>query len=112
LKSILQMCIAGKKDANLRILKLGNAFLNAQQMSAQLAIYLILSIPKYHCLRSFAFINTSPIQERAFVLKPQQQLLKLNKRSTNIFERRLIVKIQCESNLTNSLVMKHCDKKI
>ena len=63
LKSILQKCITDKIDANIRILKLGNAFLNAQQMLAQLAIYLILSIPLYHCSHSFAFINTSPLQE-------------------------------------------------
>jgi hypothetical protein len=34
LKSTLQKCIAEKTNANLRISKLGNAFLNAQQMSA------------------------------------------------------------------------------
>jgi hypothetical protein len=45
LKSILQKYIAEKTDANLRILKLGNAFLNAQQMSIQLEICLILSLP-------------------------------------------------------------------
>ena len=43
LKSILQNCITNKTDANIRILKLGNAFLNAQQMSAQLS-YL------FHCI--------------------------------------------------------------
>ena len=63
LKSILQKCITDKIDVNIRILKLGNAFLNAQQMSAQLAIYLILSILLYHCSRLFAFINTSLLQE-------------------------------------------------
>jgi hypothetical protein len=92
LKSILQKCIAEKTDANLRILKLGNAFLNAQQMSAQLAIYLILSIPLFHCSHSFAFINTSPLQERAFVLKPQQQLLKLNKEFTDIMCKSIVDK--------------------
>jgi hypothetical protein len=30
LKSMLQKCIAESIDANLRIIKLGNAFLNAQ----------------------------------------------------------------------------------
>ena len=75
LKSILQKCITNKIDANINFLKLGNAFLNAQQMSAQLGIYLILSIPLYHCSYSFASINTSPLQEQAFVLKPQQQQL-------------------------------------
>ena len=92
LKSILQNCITNKTDANIRILKLGNAFLNAQQMSAQLAIYLILSIPLYHCSRSFAFINTSPLQERAFVLKPQQQLQKLDKESMDVMCKSIIDK--------------------
>jgi hypothetical protein len=42
-------------------------------MSAQLAIYLILSIPLYHCSRFFAFINTSPLQELAFELTSKGQ---------------------------------------
>ena len=92
LKSILQNCITNKTDANIRILKLGNVFLNAQQMSAQLAIYLILSIPLYHCSCSFAFINTSPLQERAFVLKPQQQLQKLDKESMDVMCKSIIDK--------------------
>jgi hypothetical protein len=48
--SILQKYIAEKTDANLRILKLGNVFLSAQQMSDKLAIYLILSVSLYHYL--------------------------------------------------------------
>ena len=72
LKATLQKCIAKKIDTNLRTFNLGNTFLNVQQISAQLAIYLILSIPLYHCSHSFAFINTSPLQEQAFLLMPQQ----------------------------------------
>lgn len=102
LKSILQKCIGEKTDANLRILKLGNAFLNAQQMSAQLAIYLILSIPLYHCSRSFSFINTSPSHERAFILKPQYQLLKLDKECTEVMCKSIIDKyIDRPDNLEN-----------
>jgi hypothetical protein len=70
LSSIIKTCVTEKIDANTRILKLGNAFLNAQQMLAQLAIYLVLSLPLYHASRTFEFINTSPYNERAFVLKP------------------------------------------
>jgi hypothetical protein len=90
LKSILQKCIAEKTDANLRILKLGNAFLNAQQMSTQFIVHLILCIPLYCYSYSFAFINTSPLQELAFIFKPQQQLLKLNKRSTNVMFKSIV----------------------
>jgi hypothetical protein len=48
---------------------MGNAFLNVQQMPAQLIAYIVLSIPLYHASRIFKFINTSPLQEHAFVLK-------------------------------------------
>jgi hypothetical protein len=48
---------------------MGNVFLNVQQMSTQLTTYSMLSIPLYHASRIFKFINTSPLQERAFVLK-------------------------------------------
>ena len=46
---------------------MGNAFLNAQQMSAQLVVYVVLFIPLYHASRSFKFINTSPPQEQTFI---------------------------------------------
>jgi hypothetical protein len=48
---------------------MGNAFLNAQQMLAQLVACIVLSIPLYHASRTLKFINTSPLQECAFVLK-------------------------------------------
>ncbi len=37
-------------------------------MSAQLATYIILSLPLYHASRSFSFLNTSPQPKHAFVL--------------------------------------------
>jgi hypothetical protein len=50
---------------------MGNSFLNAQQMIAQLAIYLSLSMPLHQASRSFQFINTSEEQSKAEVLHPQ-----------------------------------------
>ncbi len=38
-------------------------------MLAQVASYIVLFIPLYHAFRTFEFINTSSLQERAFVLK-------------------------------------------
>ncbi len=90
MQSIMQKCIDNKVLANERILKLGNAFLNAQQMSAQLAVYLILSLPLYHASRTFKFINTSAPQDRAFVLKPQHVLLNLEPESTDIMCKSII----------------------
>ena len=83
-------------------LKLEHALSNAQQMLAQLAIYLILSIPLYHCSRSFSYINTSPSRERAFILKPQYQLLELDKDCTKVMCKSIIDKyIDRPSNSEN-----------
>ena len=69
LNKIIANCTKENIEANIRIPKMGNAFLNVQQMSAQLVVYVVLSIPLYHASRSFKFINTSPPQERTFILK-------------------------------------------
>ncbi len=68
LKNIIINCYKNKIKARTHIQKMGNAFLKyAQQMSAQLAAYMVLSIPLYHASRRFKFLNTSPLQECAFV---------------------------------------------
>ncbi len=53
--------------------KLGNAFLNTQQMFIQQVVHITLSIPLYHSIRSFQFINTCQQQDRTFVLLPQKK---------------------------------------
>jgi hypothetical protein len=44
----LKKCVTNNIDANTKIQKLGNSFLNAQQMVVQLDAYLVLSLPLYH----------------------------------------------------------------
>jgi hypothetical protein len=63
---------------------MGNVSLNAQQMLAQLVAYIVLIIPLHHAFRTFKFINTSPLQECAFVLKNVASLNTLALDSTNI----------------------------
>jgi hypothetical protein len=48
---------------------MGNVFFDAQQMSAQLATYIVLFLPLHHAFRNFKFINTFPLQECAFVFE-------------------------------------------
>ncbi len=48
LHSLIKKCIANNINANTRIQKLGNVFLNARQMVVQLVAYLMLSLPLYH----------------------------------------------------------------
>ncbi len=61
LKNIIISCNESKIETHTRIQKMGNVFLNVQQMLAQLATYIVLSIPLYHAPRTFKFINTSPL---------------------------------------------------
>jgi hypothetical protein len=49
---------------------LGNTLLNLQQMSAQQAVHIALSLPLNCSSRECIFINTSPIDEHTFMLKP------------------------------------------
>jgi hypothetical protein len=63
---------------------MGNTFLNAQQISTQLDVYIVLFIPLYHAFRTFKFINTYPLQERAFVLKDITSLKNLPSNSIDI----------------------------
>ena len=63
---------------------MGNAFLNAQQMSAQLVVYVVMFIPLYHASRSFKFINTSPPQEQTFILKNIKSLKESSLDSTDV----------------------------
>jgi hypothetical protein len=64
--------------------KWGTFFCNVQQMLAQLATYTVLSIPLYHVIGTFKFINTSPLQECTFALKDVKSLKALPSKSTNI----------------------------
>jgi hypothetical protein len=87
---ISNKCKCEETETSKWIKKLGNAFLNAQQMLIQRAVHICLSIPLYHSTRSFQFINTCQENDRAFVLLPQKILNKLS--LTNIHCKSLIEK--------------------
>ncbi len=67
--TIIKKCEDENIDVDLKIKKLGNAFINAQQMSTQLTTYIILSLPLYHAFRSISFLNTSLQLQHTFVFK-------------------------------------------
>jgi hypothetical protein len=52
------------------ICMLGNTMLNLQQMFVQQAVHIVLSLPLNSSSRACIFINTSPIDQHTFVLKP------------------------------------------
>ena len=60
---------SGNKDITNRIRHIGNKFLNAVEISAQEAMYLVLQMPMRRSTCDFQFISTSPPDERTFLLK-------------------------------------------
>jgi hypothetical protein len=61
-------------------------------MLTQLDACIILSIPLYHAFKTFKFINTSLLQECAFVLKDVKSLKSLPSNSTYIMSPSIIDK--------------------
>lgn len=60
---------SGNIDITNRIRHTGNKFLNAVEIIAQKAMYLVLQKPMRRSTRDFQFISTSPPYERTFLLK-------------------------------------------
>ena len=63
----------GNKNIINKVRHIGNKFLNAVEISAQEAVYLVLQMPSRRSSREFQFINTSDPDERTFLLKKYGQ---------------------------------------
>lgn len=61
---------SGNTTINNKVRHIGNKFLNAVEVSAQEAVYLVLQMPLRRASREVQFVNTSVIQQREhFYLK-------------------------------------------
>ena len=85
---------AGNKDIVHRIRHIVNKFLNAVEISAQEAVYLVLQMPLRRSSREFQFINTSNPQERTFLLKTLDKIKELPDTSTDIETDNIIKRYQ------------------
>ena len=63
----------GNKNIVNRVRHIGNKFLDAVEISAQEAVYLVLQMPLRRSSRKFQFINTSDPDERTFFIKKHGQ---------------------------------------
>ncbi|XP_061186975.1 uncharacterized protein LOC133195120 [Saccostrea echinata] len=79
-----QEAAEGNMDLKRQVRHIGNKFLNFVEVSAQEASYLILQMPLTQATREVVFINTSPPEDRVFLLKHQDELNELPKDSTDI----------------------------
>ena len=64
---------------------IGNKFLNNVEISAQEAVYIVLGLAMRKSSRQIVFINTSPPEERARLLKQLQEINKMEEDSDEIY---------------------------
>ena len=74
--------------------KVGSTFLTHREVSAQEAIYRILSLPMKQLSRTVVFVNTNTKSERIAVLKGKDMLSQLENDDTDVFHKSLIDRYQ------------------
>ena len=78
------------KDIKAMLRRVGSVFLNHREVSAQEAVYRILSMPLKKFSRKVLFVNTDEKSERASVLKPMKDLEGKNDIDEDIFQKNII----------------------
>ena len=85
---------ARTEELKSQIKKVGSAFLTHREVSAQEAVYRLLSLPMKLLSRSVVFVDTNPKSERIAVLKDKTSLEQLDDEDTNVFQKSLIDRYQ------------------
>ena len=76
-------------ELKIQMRKVGSAFLTHREVSAQEAVYRILSLPMKQLSRSVVFVDTNPKHERIAVLKDSNTLKDLADDDTNVFQKNI-----------------------
>ena len=84
----------GNKDIVNKARHFGNKFLNAVEISAQEAVYLVLQMPLRRSSREFQFINTSDPDERTFLVKSMEKIKELPDQTLDIESDNVIKRYQ------------------
>ena len=84
----------GNKNIVNKVRHIGNKFLNAVEISAQEAVYLVLQMPLRRSSREFQFINTFDPDERTFLLKSMDEFKELPDNSIDIESDKVIKRYQ------------------
>ena len=74
----------GNKNIVSKVRHIGNKFLNAVEVSAQEAVYLVLQMPLRRSSQEFQFVNTSDPDKRTFLLKSMDRIKELPDNSVDI----------------------------
>lgn len=68
-----------------KLSRLAHTFQNFIEVSAQEAVYTILSMPVSRCSRDVVYVNTFPIEQRSRVLKRDEILEKMDPNSNDVY---------------------------
>ena len=85
--------------------KVGTAFLSHREVSAQEAVYRVLSLPLKRVSKSVVFIDTHKKDERIAVLKHSFSLCDLDDDDTDVFRRSLIERYQHRPQCLRSMCL-------
>ena len=82
------------EDLATQLRRVGTAFLTHREVSAQEAVYRLLSMPLKHLSRSVIFVDTTVKEKRIAVLKNYAALSRLEEDDTDVFNKSLIDRYQ------------------
>jgi len=77
LKKACDEAKTGNSNIKQQVRDIGNKFLNSVEISAQEAVYLVLQLPMKKSSRQVIFIHTAPPDERVELLKPMNEIEKM-----------------------------------
>ncbi len=93
------------EDIKAMLKRLGSVFLNHRQLSAQEAVYRILSLALKMLSRKVVFINKSPKEDRVSLLKPANQLENMDDESEDIYLTSLIDRYAARPDSLNDIYL-------
>ena len=103
LKQVSKEC--GSEDIRTQLRRLGSVFLNHREVSAQEAVYRILSLPLKQLSRKVIFVNTAAKEDRVSLLKPMNQIQDMDEDSEDIYQTSLIDRYAARPHQLNSLCL-------
>ena len=92
LKTVINENRSDELKSQLR--KVGSAFLTHREVSAQEAVYRILSIPMKQLSRTVLYVDTNPAKDRIAVLKKITDINQLDDDDPNVFHKSLLERYQ------------------
>ena len=103
LKQVSKEC--GGEDIRTQLRRLGSVFLNHREVSAQEAVYRILSLPLKQLSRKVIFVNTAAKEERVSLLKPINQIEDMDEDSEDIYQTSLIDRYAARPDQLNGMCL-------